>query len=53
MQIAKTLLRLDGCPGRSKSSLGAQVILLVLLCCGSVIELLVLLICFGANEICK
>ena len=31
---AKTLVRLGGCPGWSESSLGAQVILLVLLCGG-------------------
>ena len=30
-----TMIRLAGCPGWSQSLLGAQVILLVLLCCGS------------------
>ena len=35
MQTEKTLIRLGGHPGWSESSLGAQVILLVLLCCGS------------------
>ena len=35
MQTGKTLIRLDGCPGWSESSLGAQVILLVLSCCDS------------------
>ena len=35
MQTAKALIRLGGCPGWSKSSLGAQVILLVLSCSGS------------------
>ena len=30
-----TLIRLGGCPGGSESSLGTQVILLFLLCCGS------------------
>ena len=33
--IAKTLIRLGGCPGWSESSLGAKIILLVLSCCGS------------------
>ena len=38
--IAKTLSRLGGCPGCSESLLGAQIILLIWLCCGSfVIEL--------------
>ena len=32
---AKTLIRLGGCPGWSESSLGAQVMLLVLSCTGS------------------
>ena len=35
MRIAKTLIRLGGWPGWSESSLGAQVILLVLSCCSS------------------
>ena len=35
MRTAKTLTRLGGCPGWSESSLGAQVILLVLSCGGS------------------
>ena len=34
-RTAKTLIRLGGCPGWSESSLGEQVILLVLSCCGS------------------
>ena len=34
-RTAKTLIRLGGCPGWSESSLGAQVILLVLSCCCS------------------
>ena len=32
MRTAKTLIRLGRCPGRAESSLGAQVILLVLSC---------------------
>ena len=32
MRTAKTLIRLGGCPGWSESSLGAQVVLLVLSC---------------------
>ena len=35
MRTAKTLIRLDGCPGWPESSLGAHIILLVLSCCGS------------------
>ena len=35
MWTAKTLIRLGGCPGWSESSMGAQVILSVLSCCGS------------------
>ena len=35
VRTAKTLIRLDGCPGWSESSLGAQIILLVLSCWGS------------------
>ena len=35
MRTAKALIRLGGCPSWSESSLGAQVILLVLSCCGS------------------
>ena len=35
MRTAKTLIRLGGCPGRSESSLGTQIILLVLSCHGS------------------
>ena len=35
MRTDKTLIRLGGCPGWSESSLGVQVILLVLSCCGS------------------
>ena len=35
MRTAKTLIRPGKCPGWSKSSLGAHVILLVLLCCSS------------------
>ena len=35
MRTAKTLIRLGRCPGCSESSLGAQVILLVLSCGGS------------------
>ena len=35
MPTAKTLIRLGGCPDWSESLLGAQVILLVLLCSGS------------------
>ena len=38
MRTAKTLISLGGCPGRSESSLGAHVILLVLSCGGSNIE---------------
>ena len=34
-RTAKTLTRLGSCPGWSESSLGAQVILFVLSCCGS------------------
>ena len=34
MWTAKTLIRLDGCPGCSESLQGAQVVLLVLSCCG-------------------
>ena len=34
MRTAKTLIRLGGCPGWSESSLGAQIILLVLSSCG-------------------
>ena len=37
---AKTLIRLDGCPGWSQSSLGTQVILFVLLCSHSKKDLL-------------
>ena len=37
MQIEKTLIRLGGCPGWSESSLGAQVILLVLSWGGSIL----------------
>ena len=36
MRTAKTLARLGGCTGRSESSVGACVILLVLSCCGSI-----------------
>ena len=36
MRTAKTLIRLDGCLSGSESSLGAQVILLVLLYGGSI-----------------
>ena len=36
MRTAKTLIRLDGCPGRSESLLGAHAILLVLSCGGSI-----------------
>ena len=35
MQTAKTLIRLGGCPGWFESSLDAQVILLILSCCGA------------------
>ena len=35
MRTAKTMIKLGGCPGGSESSLGAQVILLVLSCGGS------------------
>ena len=35
MRTVKTLIRLGGCSGLSESLLGAQVILLVLSCCGS------------------
>ena len=35
LRTAKTLIRLDGCPDLSESSLGAQAILLGLSCCGS------------------
>ena len=35
MQAVKTLIRLGECTGLSESLLGAQVILFVLLCCGS------------------
>ena len=35
MRTAKTLIRRGGCPAWFESSLGAQVILLVLSCCGS------------------
>ena len=38
MLTAKTLIRLGGCPGWSESSVGAQAILLVLLCCGSYVK---------------
>ena len=38
MRTAKTLIRLGGCPGWSESSLGAQIILLVLSWGGSVVE---------------
>ena len=38
MRTGKTQIRLGGCPGWSESSLGAQVILLVLSCCGSYYE---------------
>ena len=38
MRTAKTLIKLGGCPGSSKSSLGAQVISLVLPCCGSYVQ---------------
>ena len=37
---AKTLIRMDGCPRWSESSLGVQVILLVLSCTGSVVYIL-------------
>ena len=37
MRTAKTLIRLGGCPCCSESSLGAQVILLVLSCSDSII----------------
>ena len=49
MRTAKTLIRLGGCSGWSESSLGAHVILLFLLCCGSN-----LLFCyFSAWESCR
>ena len=35
-RTALTLIRLGECPGWSESSLGAQIILLVLSCCGSI-----------------
>ena len=38
MRTAKTLIRLGECPGWSESSLGAQVIVLVLSCAGWVCE---------------
>ena len=37
MWTAKMLIRLDGCPGWSESSLGTHAILLVLSCCSSVV----------------
>ena len=37
IRTAKTLIRLGGCPGWSESLLGAQVVLLVLSCGGSII----------------
>ena len=41
MQTAKTLIRLGRCPGWSESSLGAQVIFLVLPCGGSFLKQLI------------
>ena len=38
VRTAKTLIRLDGCPGWYESSLDAHAILLVLSCCSSYIE---------------
>ena len=49
-RTAKTLIRLGGCPGWSESSLAAQVIVLVLLCCGSFVfirvEIVAIYCCF-------
>ena len=42
-RTAKTLIRLGECPGWSESLLCAQIILLVLSCCGSIITTLLIL----------
>ena len=39
-ETVKRLIRLGGCPGLSESSLGAQVTLLVLSCCRSILNIL-------------
>ena len=51
MRTAKTLIRLDGCPGWSESSLGAYVILLILWCCGSYCDDSLVIPKYGPNKL--
>ena len=53
MRTAKSLIKLGGCPGCSETSLGAQVIVLVLSCCGTFLvsyDVVIAFLCYRSSQ---